>query len=450
MPEKKIPTSFEVQLYGDLVPYSSTISKARVRIFYRGLNRNGSYISEEFAEKLIKTLPYAPVKGIYDEEGKDYTDHGNGIKSLGKAYGVVPENNNGSWELHMDNDGVERLYYCSDVLLWTSLYEVAKSIPGKAQSMELDYDSVKGEWTDFGDFIAYKVTDGCFLGLQVLGTINGEEVEPCFEGSAFYTKQADLNYQFSEIIKIAKNYNSQKEDIKMPEEKQNVTPELENSVADTSVNGANTDASFEANEGAGTDAGADVGTDTGADTGVDAGTDAGTGADTNTGDTGADAGAADTSTIDASAGATVVISGGADNNANTGTDYQLKFNELTASYNELNEKFTKLSDEFSVLTDKFNHLQAERDSLAEYKVNAENEEKNQVLDKYSNILKAEVIQSYKEKLNDFSVIELEKELCFEAHKDDTFEPDTANFSYKNNGTVEMTPLMSCLNDYRTE
>jgi len=388
MPEKKIPTSFEVQLYGDLV----------------------------------------------------------GIKSLGKAYGVVPENNNGSWELHMDNDGVERLYYCSDVLLWTSLYEVAKSIPGKAQSMELDYDSVKGEWTDFGDFIAYKFTDGCFLGLQVLGTINGEEVEPCFEGSAFYTKQADLNYQFSEIIKIAKNYNSQKEDIKMPEEKQNVTPELENSVADTSANGANTDTSFETNEGAGTDAGADVGTDTGAD----AGTDAGTGADTNTGDTGADAGTADTSTIDASTGATVDISGGADNNANTGTDYQLKFNELTASYNELNEKFTKLSDEFSVLTDKFNHLQAERDSLAEYKVNAENEEKNQVLDKYSNILKAEVIQSYKEKINDFSVIELEKELCFEAHKDDTFEPDTANFSYKNNGTVEMTPLMSCLNDYRTE
>ena len=57
MEDRKIPVDFDVQVYGDLQPYSNTISKARVRIFYRGLNRNYSYISDEFAEKLISSLP---------------------------------------------------------------------------------------------------------------------------------------------------------------------------------------------------------------------------------------------------------------------------------------------------------------------------------------------------------------------------------------------------------
>ena len=65
---------FPVAIYGNFQKFSDTISRARVRIFYKGLNRNRSYITEEFAEKLIKTLSYVPVKGIFEEV--DYTDHG--------------------------------------------------------------------------------------------------------------------------------------------------------------------------------------------------------------------------------------------------------------------------------------------------------------------------------------------------------------------------------------
>ena len=65
---------FPVTVYGQLEKYNDVLSKARVRIFYKYENRNGTYITDEFAEHLLSTLSYAPVKGIYN--GEDYTDHG--------------------------------------------------------------------------------------------------------------------------------------------------------------------------------------------------------------------------------------------------------------------------------------------------------------------------------------------------------------------------------------
>jgi len=56
---------FSVQVYGELEKYNEVLSKARCRVFYKYENRNGTYISDEFAEKLLSSLPYAPVKGIY-------------------------------------------------------------------------------------------------------------------------------------------------------------------------------------------------------------------------------------------------------------------------------------------------------------------------------------------------------------------------------------------------
>ena len=62
---------FTVTIYGNLEKYNDVLSKARCRIFYKYENRNGTYISDEFAEKLLSSLPYAPVKGIYN--GKSVT-----------------------------------------------------------------------------------------------------------------------------------------------------------------------------------------------------------------------------------------------------------------------------------------------------------------------------------------------------------------------------------------
>ena len=421
MEDKKIPVNFDVQVYGDLVPYSNTISKARVRIFYRGLNRNYSYISDEFADKLISSLPYTPVKAIYDEDANDFTDHGNGAKSLSKAYGVVPENGNGAWERHIDNDGVERTYYCTDVLLWTTLYENAKKIPGKCQSMELDEHSIKGEWTVFDNgSYGFKFTEGCFLGLQVLGSIEGEKVEPCFEGSAFYT----LKEQFSEIIDIAKNYNLKKEDASMEDNKVTTNASLEteatveSQVAENSVIEESTvEPTIEATE---------TTTEATVETSIE------------------------TTDIGAEIISTAPESYTEKTEEVQTVDYETKYTELTERHNELNKKFVELSDKFSVLTDEFNHLKIERDNLKEYKDNAEKAEKENIIAKYSVTLPETVLAEYKNKMAEYSALELDKELCFEAHKNDNLEPQTANFTYKNNEFEEMSALEKCLSNYKIE
>lgn len=182
MTEQELIMNFPITVYGNLEKYNETLSKGRCRIFYKGRNRNGTYITDEFAQKLLSSIPYTPVKGIYEEEEEDYTDHGE-KRTEGRIYGIVPENPNVAWEMHLDEDGKEREYACVDVLYFTALYPEASQIPDKGQSMELYKNSIQGEWKIMEGARSYVFTDGCFLGLQVLG----DNVEPCFEGAAFYT-----------------------------------------------------------------------------------------------------------------------------------------------------------------------------------------------------------------------------------------------------------------------
>ena len=189
---KKSQIEFPVSIYGNVEKFNDVFTKARCRVFYKGANRNGTYITDEFAEELISTFKYIPVKGIHD--GEDFTDHGTS-RSEGQIYGIVPETNNFAWEPHVDEDGIERIYACTDVLLFTALYPEANDIVSKSQSMELYEPSlmyhmaiVQGQ--------KYVVFDhGRFLGLQVLG----DTVEPCFEGASFFTLQKSIEDTIQKI-----------------------------------------------------------------------------------------------------------------------------------------------------------------------------------------------------------------------------------------------------------
>lgn len=193
---------FPVTIYGNLKELNPVLSKARCRIFYKYENRNGTYITDEFAQKLINSLPYTPVKGIYDNFDEDYTDHGL-KRDLGRIYGIVPENPNFSWEKHLDEDEIEREYACCDVYIFTALYEEASQIVGKSQSMELYQPSIKGDWAIINGKKLFKFEDGCFLGLQILG----DDVEPCFEGAAFFTFYNDLKNAIKKLEKYSLDSN---------------------------------------------------------------------------------------------------------------------------------------------------------------------------------------------------------------------------------------------------
>lgn len=183
---KSTPTNFVATVYGDLVPLNnSALSKARLKIFYKGMNRNGSYITDEIAEKMLNTLPGTPIVGYYDGDKNDFLGHIE--KETSRAYGFVPENMNFKWEMSLDPDGVYRTYACADVVLWTGRYPVASKIVGKSHSMELNPDTIQGEWVERDDEFCYEFSNAEFIGLCVLG----EEYEPCFEGSSFYELQKE-------------------------------------------------------------------------------------------------------------------------------------------------------------------------------------------------------------------------------------------------------------------
>ena len=198
--DENIGLEFPVTVYGNLEKYNETISKGRCRIFYKYGNRNGTYITDEFAEKLLATIPYAPVKGIYENEEGDYIDHGT-ARSQGRIYGIVPENPNLTWEDHEDEDGIVRTYACVDVLIFTGLYTEANAIVGKSQSMEIYPPSITGAWKIINGKKYYVFETGHFLGLQVLG----DTTEPCFEGAAFFALYQDLKKIVDQIEKYNLN-----------------------------------------------------------------------------------------------------------------------------------------------------------------------------------------------------------------------------------------------------
>jgi hypothetical protein len=196
-----INMNFPITVYGNLEKFTDVLSLGRCRIFYKYDNRNGTYITDEFAEELIKTLPYTPVKGIYEVD--DYTDHGK-KREEGRIYGIVPgpQDMNFAWEKHLDEDGIEREYACVNVYYYTALYEEAGEICGKGQSMELYKKSVKGDWRIINGKRYFVFEKASFLGLQVLG----DDVEPCFEGAAFFALYDSVKDLYEKLEQYQSNF----------------------------------------------------------------------------------------------------------------------------------------------------------------------------------------------------------------------------------------------------
>lgn len=203
---KVTPTNFIATVYGNLTPLNnSAFSKARLKIFYKGLNRNGSYITDEVADKLLATLPGTPIVGSFSGEKDDFEGHMPWSPEELKAYGFVPQDMNFSWEMSLDPDGVYRTYACTDIVLWTGRYPIASRIVGKSHSMELNPNTVEGDWVDDGDDFYFQFSNAEFFGLCILG----EDYEPCFEGSSFYElrekkEKVEFSHEMKEMFALYK------------------------------------------------------------------------------------------------------------------------------------------------------------------------------------------------------------------------------------------------------
>jgi hypothetical protein len=215
MPDKTIPTTFSVDFITEPVKISDLISTVQVRIYYKGGNRNGSWITDVFAEKLNATLPHIPIVGSYNKETGDFEDHSdNGQK---RAYGFIPNDAQLHWE---SNNG--KSYLVATAYLWTGYWEEAAKIVNKSQSMELNPESINGEWKVIAGDYYFVFESGSFKGLCTLG----DTVVPCFEEAAFFALDEESRSFYNSLNKI-----NEKKDggIKMPEESNvefTATPEV--------------------------------------------------------------------------------------------------------------------------------------------------------------------------------------------------------------------------------
>lgn len=420
-----------VTLYTDLEPINDTTSKGRVRIFYTGLNRNRTFISEEFANQLIESLPYTPVKGIFDKEDMDFTDHGE-KNSDGKIYGLVMANPNFAWEDHLDDDGVIRRYACADVLYYTALYPEATLIPGDSQSMEIYQGTLKGEWKTWEDGLPYyHFYSGCLLGLQVLGM----STEPCFEGAAFYSLKEDLQYLINYMKKIDEKEadepvektlfrlsdNEKAEKISMalnPNFNESGNWEMSAIVLDVYEDYAligdmatgGYKRAYYTKEGDSVTIGDIV------DVKI------------------VDVSETEYNALEAMKAAAGTYEVALENN-NKVADYE----EIKANYSTAQETITSLETKISEfntetenknseinslleaqtnfeaqivrLTQEKEDLSNENKALSEFKANVENDKKQEILTSFSEHLTDEMLKSFKEKMNDYSVADFKKEVC---------------------------------------
>ena len=418
---------FSVTVYGELQSYSDVASKARVRIFYKYGNRNGTYITDEFADKLISTLPYTVISGIYDEETQDFTDHGTS-RSQSKIYGIVPENPNVSWEKHLDVDGVEREYVCADVLLFTARYPEAKLIVGKSQSMELYQQTLKFHREIKKGQLYIVFDDGCFLGLQALGDAH----EPCFEGAAFYKLQTNIESVITQI----KNYNYEGEqempkiNFKLSDSKKHdmiwtlLNPEYneENGwVVTYSICDIYDDYALVFNYHTGKFARAYYTKDDSTDSVVidklvevyvmDITADEKSTIDTLRVLNGDTYEAVSEILTNAETTATNYI-----NSQEKNTEYEAKIVELNDEISTLNTKVQESNSEFTAKCAELDSKTAECEKLQAFKHDVESAQKVAVITEYENKLAEEILANYRQHLDDYTVTDLDKELAYELKK----------------------------------
>lgn len=195
----------------NITPYNPLISQCEIKVMYVEENRNKSYITKEVATEMANSLPGCPIVGYYKEDKQDFRDHGDRVimddsgihfECMTRPYGFVAPDAKVWFQKFEECDeygrSIIREYLMTTGYLWTGQYEEAKKIyeeGGRPQSMELDEDSLNGQWAEKYkngmDF--FIINDAIFSKLCILG----DDVEPCFEGASITAP--DISASFTKV-----------------------------------------------------------------------------------------------------------------------------------------------------------------------------------------------------------------------------------------------------------
>ena len=394
----------QIPIYFDSVIVSSPIERIsesnpnlgrlKVRVFTKYGNRNGSYITDKVAEQLIDsaTQGTTPVVGFFDPETQSWASHSG--PTLANAYGYV-ESFLG-WEPFEDTDGVIRDYAVFSIILFTNYFEEANKVFGQNQSMELDPESINGAWTRIDNEEYFVYTQAKMLGFCIIG-----EHEPCFSVSSFFSKNDDayksqqekfssLLFDLKTQVEEAEKNNEGGEQPMNEFENQEVVEQVEETQVENPQVEETPD-SFQAEEVVETE------------------------------ETSANEATESTENEEE-----VVEETEPATDEPTEFDVlQQQFNDLQSSYNELQSNYenaqtriTELEEFQTSANTEIENLRAQNEqlqtSLQSYQaqaVEAENNRKNELVEKYEKVMSEEEISPIKEAANDFSYDELESKLA---------------------------------------
>lgn len=367
---KQIPIYFDTIILNSPAQQISlqdiNANRLKVGVFTKYKNRNGSYITDEYADFLIKsaTRGNCPVVGFFDQQEKTWAGHTG--PSLANGYGYV-ESFEG-WIPFTDSDGITRDYATFSVVLFTDYYEEAQKIYGQNQSMELNPKTITGEWVNFDgeEYFVYKTGD--IRGLCVIGAH-----EPCFSASSFFTKNDDP--QFSSLLfKLKALVEEAEKNTEGGEEKMNEFENQEQKIVEPSVK--------EEEE--------------------------------------------QKEVTDNFEEQVVEENKEPEQEEEVSIDFEQQFNELQNSFNELKANYENAQNRISELeqfqntaNEQIESLQTEnktlKDTISNYELQiaaAEEEKKNSLFEKYEKIISdAEKINVIKEQIKNFSYDELESKLA---------------------------------------
>lgn len=170
-------------------------SRGKLKVFYKGETADKRFFSDDFSEELIKSLPYSPVVGYYDEDADDFVGHATQQQVFGCVDPCVAP-------VFEKVDGQE--WAICEVVLYTErpdkVGDIAKKIVGHKQSLEMDPRTVEYviNYDEKKHFKNIEFTAGTIIGVSVLG----EKQNPAFTGSEFFA----YNDQFETKMKILKEY----------------------------------------------------------------------------------------------------------------------------------------------------------------------------------------------------------------------------------------------------
>ena len=385
--EKKIPIYFDAIIIDSPVQEISINnseigngSRLKVAAFTKYKNRNGSYITDEYAIKLIEsaTRGDTPVVGFFDPETQEWASHTG--PTLANGYGYVERFE--GWEPYTDSDGVTRDYAIFSIVLFSKYYQEAKKVIGQNQSMELDPATIEGDWANFDGEEYYVYTKGDMLGLCVIGSH-----EPCFSVSHFFSKNDDTyKSQYEKFSSLLFNLRAQVEEAENNQQGGEQQMEEENKVVEESVpETEEVKVEEEVTENF-------ENTSTETETEVEVQENA---------EEEAEESAEEPSEFEV---------------------LQTKFQELENSYNELKEKFenriseleaekNSISEELESFKVKNAELQEKINSYALEKATRVEEQKKELIEKYEKVLTEEEITPIKEGIKDFSYDELNSKLA---------------------------------------